>query len=541
MKSERYTLSNETLNSQKTTTSIEGQYQKLEQDRESYLERARESADLTIPYLYPSKGSNENTQYSTPYQSIGSRGVLNLASKLMLALFPPQAPFFRIDVDDLVYKKIQGDPEEKKLIEQGLAKIEKSVMDNIETQNDRVAVYEALKHLIVSGNVLLHITDTGLRTYRLENYVVKRDPQGHILKIIIKEGVTYSSLPEKVQAQLRTLDDTQEDRVCDLFTCVKKHGKKFTVHQEVKGIILYTKEYTEETMPYLALRFNRIDGMNYGRGHVESFIGDLKSLEGLSRAILEGSSASAKMLFLVSPSGTTRASAIAKASNGAIIEGSASDVTVLQANKFADFRVALESMNRIEQRLQFAFLLNASVQRQAERVTATEVQLVANELQDALGGVYGILTTEFQLPYLNTKLAMLRQKKLLPELPKDIVKVKIIVGMEALGRASDRLKLLQFLSDLAGTLGADVLAKHINLENAIKKFGIANQIDIVGLIKTPEELQQQDQQSQQQQMAQQMQNMATDPRVAVPMAQNIANSGATVSAEDGEVVINQEE
>ena len=69
-------------------------------------------------------------------------------------------------------------------------------------------------------------------------------------------------------------------------------------------------------------------------------------------------------------------------------------------------------MNRIEQRLQFAFLLNASVQRQAERVTATEVQLVANELQDALGGVYGILTTEFQLPYINTKLAMLRQQKL---------------------------------------------------------------------------------------------------------------------------------
>ena len=81
MKSERYTLSNETLNSQKTSTSIEGQYQKLEQDRESYLERAREGATLTIPYLYPEKGSNENTQYSTPYQSIGSRGVLNLASK----------------------------------------------------------------------------------------------------------------------------------------------------------------------------------------------------------------------------------------------------------------------------------------------------------------------------------------------------------------------------------------------------------------------------------------------------------------------------
>ena len=28
-------------------------------------------------------------------------------------------------------------------------------MDSIENNNDRVAVYEALKHLIVSGNVLL--------------------------------------------------------------------------------------------------------------------------------------------------------------------------------------------------------------------------------------------------------------------------------------------------------------------------------------------------------------------------------------------------
>ena len=37
--------------------------------------------------------------------------------------------------------------------------------------------------------------------------------------------------------------------------------------------------------------------MNYGRGHCEMFLGDLKSLEGLTRAILEGSSASSKMLF----------------------------------------------------------------------------------------------------------------------------------------------------------------------------------------------------------------------------------------------------
>jgi len=520
----KYTLTDKSVNNDKN--SIVGQYQKLEIDRETYLERARESAELTIPHLVPPKGYNANTEYHTPYQSIGARGVMNLASKLMLALFPPQAPFFRIDVDELIYKKIQGEPEQKRTIEEGLAKIEKAVMDNIEVQNDRVAVYEALKHLIVSGNVLLHLTEEGLRVFRLENYVVKRDPQGKVQKIIIKETVSPDVLPKEIQAKL--YQETQESKTCDLYTCVMRDGKKYHVHQEVKGNILYKKDYTDETLPFIALRFNRIDGMNYGRSHVESFIGDLRSLEGLSRAILEGSSASAKMLFMVSPNGTTRASSIAKAPNGAIIEGASSDVSVLQANKFADFRVAMEQMQRIEQRLQFAFLLNASVQRQAERVTATEVQLIANELQDALGGVYGILTTEFQLPYVNIKLAMLRQKKLLPPLPKELVKVKIIVGMEALGRQSDRLKLLQFLSDMAQTLGAEVLTKHINVPDAIKKFAIANQIDISGLIKSEEQLQQEEQQAQQMMQNQQALSGMTDPRTMIEAGKHITNSDKAV-------------
>ena len=267
--------------------------------------------------------------------------------------------------------------------------------------------------------------------------------------------------------------------------------------------------------------------MNYGRSHCESYLGDLKSLEGLTRSILEGSAAAAKMLFLVNPAGTSRASSIAKAPNGAIIEGNAGDVSVLQANKFADFRIAFETSQRIEQRLQFAFLLNASVQRQAERVTATEVQLVANELQDALGGVYGVLTTEFQLPYITAKLAMLRQAKLLPDLPKNLVRPKIIVGLEALGRQSDRLRLMQFLSDLAGTLGAETLSRYINLDDAIKKFAVANGIDTQGLIKTTEQIQQEQQQQQAQQFAQSMQ----DPRVLTEVGKQMNNSGQQIDVE----------
>jgi len=539
MKSERYVLSDKVIEDK---SSIQSQYNKLELNREQYLERARECAELTIPTLIPPKNINEATEYKTPYQSIGARGVMNLASKLMLALFPPHAPFFRLSIDDLVFKQIQADPASKSKIEQGLSNIEKAVMDNMEVSNDRVAVYEALRLLIVSGNVLLKLTEKGLRVYRLENYVIKRDPQGSILKIIIKESIALNTLPVKIRNAIKEVKGIKEyeDKELDLYTCVTREPNNYKLVQECGKKIILQKEYKLDQLPFIALRFNRVDGMDYGRGHCEAYLGDLKSLEGLTRAILEGSSASAKMLFMVSPSGTTRASALAKAPNGAIIEGSSGDVSVLQANKFADFRIAFETMNRIETRLQFAFLLNSSVQRQAERVTATEVQLVANELQDALGGVYGILTTEFQLPYINAKLSMLRQQKLLPDLPKEIVRPKIIVGLEALGRASDRLRLLQFMSDLAQTLGAEVLAQHLNLDDAIKKFAIANGVDTQGLLKSPEQIQQEQQQQMQQQFAQQA---LADPRVAIEAGKHIEGKGKELTfSDEGQIgVANKEE
>ena len=539
MATEKYVLSDKAIEDR---SSIQALYSKLEINRETYLERARDCAKLTIPTLFPDKGVNEATDFQTPYQSIGARGVMNLASKLMLALFPPHAPFFRLSVDELVYKQIQGSPEQKQTIEVGLSKIEKAVMDNMEVSNDRVAVYEALKQLIVSGNCLLRLTEKGLRVFRLENYVLKRDPQGHVLKIIIKESLSPATLPDKIRKAVleNKEEDYDKDKDLDLYTCIIREPKRYSVMQECNKKIILQSEYKLDQLPYIALRFNRVDGMDYGRSHVEHFYGDLRSLEGLTRAVLEGSSASAKMLFMVSPNGTTRASALASAPNGAIIEGNSNDVSVLQANKFADFRISFEMMNRIETRLNFAFLLNASVQRQAERVTATEVQLVAQELQDALGGIYGLLTTEFQLPYINAKLAMLRQQKLLPNLPKDIVRPKIIVGMEALGRASDRLRLLQFMSDLAGTLGADVLARHINLDDAIKKFAIANGIDTDGLLKSAEQIQQEQQQAQQQQFAQQA---LADPRVAIEAGKHITNSGKSIAVnpEGGVSIANTEE
>jgi hypothetical protein len=45
------------------------------------------------------------------------------------------------------------------------------------------------------------LSDEGLRVFTLDKYVVKRDPQGRILKIIIKEGVSPTTIPEKIKSK----------------------------------------------------------------------------------------------------------------------------------------------------------------------------------------------------------------------------------------------------------------------------------------------------------------------------------------------------
>jgi len=492
------------------TVSLESRYNSKSQEREIYLERARDCAELTIPTLIPDAGDTYAEEFETTYQGIGARGVNNLASKLLLSLLPPNAPFFRLAIDNFKVREIEEDENLRTQIDSGLVQIEKAVMDDIEMSNDRVAVFEALKHLIVGGNVLLFVANEGLRVFPLSHYVIQRDPMGNVLEIITKESIHYSALPENInQAIQQANKDFKEDGTCDLYTCIKRKDNKFIVHQEVKGIKIPESygEYKLDNSPYIPLRMIRVDSESYGRSYVEEHLGDLISLEGLTKAIVEGSSASAKTLFMVAPNGTTRAKAIAESENGSIIEGNANDVSVLQVGKFPDFRVAQETMMKIEQRLSYVFLLNASVVRDSERTTAEEVRMTAQELQDSLGGIYGILSQEFQLPFVRRKLSVLNKTKSLPKLPKGIVFPKVVTGIEALGRTTDRNKLIQFLQTLAGTLGAEAIGKYVNVTEAIKRLATADGIETKGLIKTEEDLQA-EQQAQQQAMMDEQQQTA---------------------------------
>lgn len=487
-----------------------GRYKQLETGRTSFLDRARDCALLTIPTLMPPAGHGPHTKYNTPYQGMGARGVNNLAAKLLLALLPPNTPFFRFLIDDFLLEKLTGQDGMRGEVEKALNKYERAVQTEVEANAIRVTGFEAFKQLINSGNVLLYLPpEGGMRAFRLDRYVVQRDPMGNVLEIVVEEDVAPVMLPLIIQTHLKAKDpgekkdgeDSSPEKTVKLYTRVYRTAKQWNVYQEAEGIVLPgTKgSYPLEKSPWMALRWSKIDGEDYGRGHVEEYLGDLRSLEALSKAIVEGSAAAAKVLFLVNANGQTKIDTLTKAPNGAVRQGNADDVSVLQLEKAADFRVALETIDRIEQRISAAFLLASSVTRNAERVTAEEIRIMAGELEDALGGVYSVMSQEFQLPLVNRLMHQLERKGRVPALPKGMVKPTITTGMEALGRGNDMTKLQRLLQNLE-PLGPEVIAQRLNVGEYIKRMGVADGIDMAGLINSDQDIAAQGQQAQMMEM-----------------------------------------
>lgn len=487
----------------------ENRYTELTSIREPFLTRARASAELTVPHLMPPDGHSGHEQLVTPYQSVGARGVNNLAVRILLALLPPNSPFFKYQLDDFVLSELSGRDDVRAEFEEALSSMERAVQGEVETMAIRVPAFEMIKQLLVSGSVLIHFPKGGgMRVFRMDSFAVKRDPMGNPLEIIVKESVSPTVLPDDVRQMVESLEkndaSTDAQRTVDIYTYIRRQPDKWTVWQEIKGKRIGNSfgTYPLDRVPWLALRFTRIDGEDYGRSYVEQYLGDLRSLEGLTQSIVEGSAAAAKVLFLIKPNSTTRARTLAQAPNGAIREGNADDVTTLQVQKFNDFRVAFDTISRIEQRLEFAFLLTSAIQRSGERVTAEEIRRVASDLEVALGGVYALLSQEFQLPLVSLLSARMQAERRLPKLPKDKIKPTIVTGLEALGRGNDNERLVGFMQDIAPFMAA--LQPYFKVQNLAKRVAASRQIDIKDLFKSDEEVQAEQQQAMMQAMAQQV-------------------------------------
>ena len=495
-------------------------YKRLENDRKPYEIRAENCAAVTIPSLFPKSSDGGSTNYQTPYQSVGSRCINNLAAKLLLALFPMQT-WFKLSINELVAKEMtNNDGNTLTLVEEGLAMVERIMMNYVEANSYRVVLFEAIKQLVISGNALVYVTDPNegltnynpLKLYKLNKFVVQRDSYGNILQIITIDKIAYSSLPEDVRSSINTQGEMKPDEEVDVYTHVylDEESGNYKKYEEVKGEIVSgtEAEYPLDANPYIPIRMVRLDGESYGRSYCEEYLGDLKSLESLSKALVEMSAIASKVLFLVRPDGITQARRLNQAQNGQFVSGRREDIESLQLEKQQDFAIAKNQADAIEARLGFAFMLNSAIQRSGERVTAEEIRYMANELETTLGGVYSILSQELQMPIVKVLLKQLQATSKIPTLPQEAIEPAVSTGLEALGRGQDLEKLNMVIGSWA-QLAPLAQDPDLNMRNIKQRIASAAGVDVTGILLTPEEKQQMDAQAMSQQaLSQGMDNMA---------------------------------
>ena len=260
--------------------SAKERYDYLSSDRSQFLTEAEDASKLTLPYLI--RGHEENAkgmkQLKTPWQSVGAKGVVALASKLSLSLVPPQTSFFKLQLDESQLGEDFG-PEIKSELDLSFAKIERTILDAIAASDDRVVIHQALQHLVVGGNALIFMGKAGLKLFPLNRYVIERDGNGEVIEIVTRERINKKLiekfLPEDFHdsAMDSVVDNTygSGDRdECDVYTHVTRENNRFVWHQEVYNHELEgsRSKAPVDATPWLPLRFNTVDGESYGRGRV---------------------------------------------------------------------------------------------------------------------------------------------------------------------------------------------------------------------------------------------------------------------------------
>jgi hypothetical protein len=473
--------------------------------RQGFLNRCQKYAGFTIPKLCPPTGYDQNTtELQHDFQAVGAQAVNHLANKIMLALFAPSRPFFRLDADQKLLAEMKALGVDQNKITEMLSEGEKAAVAELDKRALRPKLYDAVKHLIVTGNALM-ILGEDVRVIGLKNYCVRRSMTGKVLEIIFADKLMFDELDPEVQETCKNWAGAryrnQEDIEVTLYRWIKREPNgDYTMSQwvdEQRLPAVFSGQWPEDKLPYRVLTWDLSDDADYGTGLVEDYQGDFAGLTTLSRAQIEGAILASEFRWLVDPAGMTRPEDFEQSANGAAIPGRDGDVSIVQSGKAGDLQIVINVASEYVQRIGRGFLLGSSVTRDAERVTAEEIRMQAQELETSLGGAYSRLAVDFQIPMSYWLLDIIGM-----QVRGQALRPSIVTGLEALSRSGDLDELKLWLNDMAQTQNfPDEMRAVLKMDAIARALAVPRRIKVDSFLKSPEELAQERKIAEQQQMA----------------------------------------
>ncbi len=482
--------------------SAPGRWTQLDNKRRSFLNRCEVYAKLTLPKICPVEGYKQENQETThDYQSVGAQAVNHLSNKIMLATFAPSRVFFRLDPSPEKAEQLAAAQVPQQDLQSQLAKAEREAVQALDQMAIRPKLYEGVKHLIITGNVMLCLEHKTIRVIGLKRYVVRRSLKGVVQEIMISDPVLFDELDPDVQEVIKRQRHYQPDHKVTLYRWIVRNPMTgdYEMTQWVDTYRLpeeFNGKWPEDQLPYRALTWDLADGADYGTGLVEDYKGDFAGLSLLSRSQIMGAVLASEFRWLVNPAGMTKPEDLERSENGAALPGQKDDVVLIQSGKSQDLAVAGAMATEYVNRIGRGFLLGSAMVRDAERVTAEEIRMQANELETSLGGAYSRLAVDFQLPLARWLLAMIGLG-----LHDSGFSPSIVTGLEALSRTGDLEDLKLWLADLAAlaTLPPDLQGR-LKMDAIALALAAPRRVDAAQYLKSAEEIAQEQAQARQAEM-----------------------------------------
>jgi hypothetical protein len=492
-------------------------YQKYEDARS--LMKLKMYALWTIPGAFPDISNDNdatgNTDIEHDYQSIGATLVNFLAAKLTGILFPVTQSFFKIQAEEALLQlaeQVWG--QDKAAVDNKLVQLENKACKALFKNASYAQLLQMIIYLIITGNCLFKRVNGKLTVYSLRNYTRLCDNEGNVLDVIVKEVWSYSSLPSEVQAIAKPRGNQDEHAPVEVYTRIKYEqrasGTVCVVSQQINNTdIGIPSTYPEHLCPYRTVVWKQVNGDSYGRGLVEDHAGDFAKLSDLSRAYAMYQINACKVVNFVKPGSTVDIDSLNGAYSGEWVQGDVGNVSAHEAGDAAKMQQLSAEIQAIFQRLSIAFMYQGNT-RNAERVTAEELQMNAREAESALGGVYSQLSQGIHLP-LSYLLCNEVDSDFIHALIAGEVTLEVITGLPALGRSTVVTQVLQAVQELAVIIPAlKQLSPRCDIEKVIDLVLQARGVNLEDIMLSPEALKEQ-QRVQEQQQAQQSAAMMGDP------------------------------
>lgn len=466
--------------------SLRTDWDKLYGARSHLHQRWEDYAGWTLPYLYPIDEVTSTTEMQLDYQSTGAQAVNHLSNKITSTLFAPSRPFFRIELDqDQLAEAIASGIEEAD-VEELTAATEKKAMKQLEKVGLRTALLQTMRSLITTGNSLLFFPPNKdkAQVYSLKDYVIKRDMSGCMTHLITRDTHAVATLPPELQDLVGMKGITDPLEEVTIYTGVMRVSKDvYLVKQEIDDLFVLPGArgvYSTNTLPWIPLTWNLVRGYDYGTGLVEDYAGAFSSLSAYAESMRDLAAIATDIKGLVNPMGSTDVDSLNNSDAGTWVYGHPDDIAYLNLEKVADLQFLASAVEQTKQEIGRAFLLNSAVTRDAERVTAQEIQMQANELEESLGGVYSRLAEELQQPL---------ARRLLDSLDGSMrdLDVSILTGVEALSRTSDLDQIMMMFNDIAMLQNLpEAMLIEMDLQNVVKVLGSHRHVDYTPFLKSEE-------------------------------------------------------